>query len=116
MSSFRKMWRRVLRFFGFLPEAWAAVYMDEPPDHLIEEAVYLVGENGFLWCAVLKCPCGCGTSVSLNLLPQVRPRWICEVDQRRRITLSPSIWRKEGCRSHFFLRDSKIQWYQDFPA
>ncbi|MFX8036043.1 DUF6527 family protein [Acinetobacter baumannii] len=32
------------------------------------------------------------------------------VDESNFPTLSPSIWRSKGCRSHFFVREGLIVW------
>lgn len=37
-----------------------------------------------------------------------RPRWPLDEHEDGTITLHLSVWRKEGCRSHFFLRHGKI--------
>lgn len=62
------------------------------------------------WFVSMRCPCGCGQRIELPLLPEVRPRWSLRVDERRRPTLHPSVWLKEGCRSHFLLRAGRVIW------
>jgi Family of unknown function (DUF6527) len=42
------------------------------------------------WSVGLRCPCGCG--------------------QRLDVSLHPSVWLREGCKSHFWLRSGKIVW------
>jgi hypothetical protein len=81
----------------------------EVPETPEEQTVYLVGENGHLWCAVLLCPCGCGAVIQLNLVEGTRPRWTAQIDGDGAVTLAPSVWRSSGCRSHFFLRRSRIE-------
>ncbi|WP_371815099.1 DUF6527 family protein [Bradyrhizobium sp. CCBAU 51753] len=44
------------------------------------------------------------------LLKEIRPRWDARVDQRGHVTLHPSVWLKQGCRSHFWLRDGRVIW------
>jgi len=50
----------------------------------------------------MRCPCGCGDSVSVNLDPQAGENWHL-VDDGRKIGVFPSIWRDTGCQSHFIL-------------
>lgn len=87
-----------------------AATVEDLPDRLRENKVYLVGDEGFVWQAAFSCPCGCGESIQLSLLERDRPRWRAHVDQAGRVTLAPSIWRQKGCRSHFFVRNGKIIW------
>ncbi|WP_366809845.1 DUF6527 family protein [Sphingomonas sp.] len=62
------------------------------------------------WSVGLRCPCGCGETIELMLLPEVRPRWSLTLDQLDRPSLSPSVWRRTGCRSHFWLRCGRVTW------
>ena len=47
--------------------------MNDVPDKPAPGKVYLIGENGHLWSAALKCPGGCGTVLEINLVPDMRP-------------------------------------------
>lgn len=71
-------------------------------------------DDGESWSAGMLCPCGCKDILELMLLPVVKPRWDLKVDKRGRPTLSPSVWRTAGCRSHFWLRDGKVKWCPRF--
>lgn len=92
-----------------IPRQYELVYADEVPETVAPHTVVAVGEGGHLWYAVFACPCGCGELVQLSLLPDERPRWRLTVDGTVP-TLSPSIWRRRGCRSHFFLQDGVVVW------
>ena len=46
--------------------------------------------------AYLKCPCGCGDVLTLNLIPDTHPGWTISGN-----SIKPSINRIIGCRSHF---------------
>ncbi|WP_319003147.1 DUF6527 family protein [Acidovorax radicis] len=61
----------------------------------------------------MKCPCGCGRILELLLIPEAHPRWKLTVDSGGRPTLHPSVWVKDGCRSHFWLRQGQIEWCRD---
>lgn len=82
----------------------------EPPDRLSPRIVYIVGQGGHLWSAEFLCPCGCGATVRLSLHKEGRPRWTVQTHRDGRVSLSPSIWRKVGCRSHFFITDGLIKY------
>jgi hypothetical protein len=84
--------------------------VEDIPDDPTGFTVYLVGEGGNLWAAAMLCPCGCGERIELNLLPQVRPRWSAEEHEDCTVTLTPSVWRQSGCRSHFILRHGCVIW------
>ena len=92
------------------PEAFCAVQVEELPDTLDARTVYLVGEGVHLWSVAFLCPCGCGETLHMNLLPDARPRWTVTRYEDGTVTLHPSVWRKVGCRSHFFLRGGQIVW------
>lgn len=88
------------------------VHLGDDPDDLLPEILYAIGENGHLWHVMLVCPCGCGSTIALNLLPDDSPRWMLyECDGGP--TLVPSVWRTAGCRSHFILRRGQIIWCHD---
>lgn len=85
------------------------VFVEDEPDELKRDVLYAVGENGYLWQATFACPCGCQARITLNLLPDDSPRWQLHVVAGVP-TLTPSIWRKAGCRSHFFIRQGRVDW------
>lgn len=73
--------------------------------------VYLLGEGDSVWAATFECPCGCRASVWLNLLrDKNRPRWEIIRHRAGGFSIAPSVWRVNGCRSHFILRRSRIVW------
>ena len=86
------------------------------PDRYESSIVYVMGESGHLWAAAMLCPCGCGDVIELNLAKNIRPCWrvIKHVDGL--VTISPSVRRTIGCRSHFFVRHGKIDWYFPFDG
>jgi hypothetical protein len=82
----------------------------DEPDRLAAGVLYIVGEKGCEWVAAFKCPCGCGEAIWLNLLEGHPQRWRIHHNRRGQLSLSPSINRIVGCRSHFFLWDGRIYW------
>ncbi len=83
---------------------------DMLPPSLPARDIVLLRDEGEDWSVGMRCPCGCGESIELMLLRQAKPRWDLMVDARDRPSLRPSVWRKTGCRSHFWLRDGRIAW------
>jgi hypothetical protein len=87
-----------------------ATAVEEVPESLDRRHLYLIGSEN-PWSAALLCPCGCGEILHLSLLLDDSPSWTLHMEKRSKLpTLSPSVWRTKGCRSHFFLRDGLIDW------
>src|ERR1700680_100906 len=85
------------------------VSVAEMPDRLKPRRLYLFGGIS-PWSAALLCPCGCREVIHVSLLPTDSPTWTLVVDRRQSPTLSPSVWRTAGCRSHFLLRSGRVVW------
>jgi hypothetical protein len=84
--------------------------VDEFPDLLNPSTIYVAGEEPHMWAAAMLCPCGCGDVIELNLLEQASPCWSVRQHRDGSVTLTPSVWRRKGCRSHFFVRNNRIDW------
>ena len=52
---------------------------------------------------ILRCPCGCGEEVPVNLDPRSGKAWRLYRSTRAGLTLFPSVWRDTGCGSHFVI-------------
>ena len=108
----RTLWNR---FLGFVHTQRISrhkvkiVYDDELPAKLKKHTLYAIGE-GVPWLAALQCPCGCGEIVQLTLLENESPRWSLREEKDRSATISPSVWRSKGCKSHFFIRKGLVPW------
>jgi Family of unknown function (DUF6527) len=64
---------------------------------------------------VLRCPCGCGDDLLINLDDRAGLAWRL-YKNRRGTTLYPSYWRDSACGSHFIVWNDHIYWcwgYQD---
>ena len=57
----------------------------------------------------MKCPCGCGDVLTINLDKRSGPAWRIYW-RRKRLTLFPSYWRDSNCGSHFIVWDGEIYW------
>lgn len=86
------------------------VHAEELPEVLDPAAVYVLGEGTHRWIVSMICPCGCKATLQMSLLADARPKWKLIEHDDGTISLHPSVWRTEGCRSHFFLRHGLIQW------
>jgi hypothetical protein len=85
------------------------VQVEELPDALQTGRLYLLG-SGSPWSAAMVCPCGCGEVIHISLLKEDSPSWTFNSDSNGMPTLSPSVWRTKGCRSHFFIRRGDVVW------
>lgn len=104
------LWTWFTSFFRRTPRPWKTAVVEDLPEKPLPSTVYLVGEGEYLWSVAFVCPCGCGELVQLNLLPDARPRWTAERHPDGTVSVSPSVWRVAGCRSHFFLRRGRVEW------
>jgi hypothetical protein len=107
----------VVRFYRWLrswlpirKSRWTGKVVGDVPDRLKQYCVYLVNEDGQLWQVAMLCPCGCSAVIQLCVLPDTRPSWTVRMHYDRTVSLTPSVWRTKGCRSHFFLRGGTIDW------
>ncbi len=80
------------------------------PSSLPRRSVVLLRDSEEDWSVGMRCPCGCGETIELMLIREAKPRWDLIVDAKDRPTLRPSVWRRTGCRSHFWLRAGRIVW------
>lgn len=111
MNWLKKLWRFVFRKRPDLVLKWHEG--DEPPHDLKRGQLVVAREDGELWAAAFICPCGCGERIELALLPEVKPHWKLKSDSPKAPTLHPSVWRKVGCKSHFWVRQGKVQWCKE---
>lgn len=106
----------VRRFIAWLlrwrrgSELIRTVYLQELPEVLHANTLYVLGEGQHRWSASMLCPCGCGELLQVSLMPEGRPRWHLARHADGSVSLHPSVWRNIGCRSHFFFRNSRIVW------
>jgi len=82
----------------------------ELPDDIPEKKILIIADGYQPDSLAFKCPCGCNNTIFLNLLLDAKPRWKYCITKRGNISISPSIWRKTGCRSHFYILKGRIIW------
>jgi hypothetical protein len=88
------------------------VFVEDNPDpgKVTPRKLFVVGGKGYAKWVYMKCPCGCGEILTLSLMKKHKPCWSLKIDKLNRATLSPSIWKEDGCRSHFWIRKGKLEW------
>ncbi|MHB8345879.1 MAG: DUF6527 family protein [Acidiferrobacterales bacterium] len=57
---------------------------------------------------LLKCPCGCGDEIPVNLDRRAGKAWRYYTGTTSEVTLFPSVWRDTGCGSHFIIWRNQI--------
>lgn len=65
-------------------------------------------ERGLPRWLLIRCPCGCGEDIPVNLDHRAGKAWRWYIDDRRRVSLFPSVWRDTGCESHFIVWRDRI--------
>ena len=83
---------------------------DTPPDIITGDNFVLAREDDEDWAVAFLCPCGCKDRLELALTPEVKPHWTLKLDEDNHPTLHPSVWRKTGCRAHFWVKAGEIVW------
>ncbi|MFL9977642.1 DUF6527 family protein [Paraburkholderia graminis] len=92
------------------PRRLRVIAGDSLPARLPWRRVVLARDGDENWCVGFRCPCGCRRRIELLLIEEAKPHWTLLSHVADPVTLSPSVWLAEGCRSHFFLRDGQIRW------
>ncbi len=69
----------------------------------------VIVERGHPRLLIMRCPCGCGDDLLINLDRRAGPAWRLYL-QPRGLTLYPSYWRDSACGSHFIVWNSNIFW------
>jgi hypothetical protein len=106
----RSLWWRRCVAAAMPRRALKVIEGDSLPEKLPLWNLIVAREGDEDWCVGLRCPCGCGQRLEMMLLRGVKPRWDVSVDARGRVSLHPSVWLREGCKSHFWVRSGKIIW------
>jgi len=90
---------------------WKLVYVEDPPELVKKGRLCVVGTKDDPYQIVMGCPCGCSSPIYLDLVPsKTGQHWKVSEDSAGTPTLSPSVWRTDQCKSHFWLRGGKIVW------
>jgi Family of unknown function (DUF6527) len=106
----RPLWLRQFLEWILPPRTVVVLDADSQPESLPLRKVILLRDSGEDWSVGFRCPCGCGQRIELPLIREADPHWNLRVEPDGTPTLAPSVWRKDGCRSHFFLRSGRVKW------
>lgn len=58
---------------------------------------------------LIRCPCGCGDDLVVNLDRRAGPAWRMYA-RNDGVSLFPSYWRETACGSHFIVWSNQIHW------
>ncbi len=110
MKKLLEIWFKIKYWLFKSSVPLLSYYVNEEPEVLKPNEIYIVGESGQYWYICLLCPCGCGEVIQISTLSNDKPRWNFRKGGFYRITVAPSIWRTSGCKSHFFIRNGIVDW------
>ncbi|SEH87286.1 DUF6527 family protein [Tardiphaga sp. OK245] len=88
-------------------------YRDDAEELLSEPGDTATVFRGRARSLVMKCPDGCGETLVINLDPRAGKAWKID-DRGGATTLFPSVWRENGCESHFIVWRDRILWCDRF--
>lgn len=88
-----------------------------PHEELEADTIYISLRFG---CSIHKCPCGCGEHSTLSIKtaegiesPDGSVKWSDGWDMKienNLVSFSPSILNLFACNSHYFIKNSQIEW------
>lgn len=90
-----------IRFRGRVEHHSAALKLLERPEDCV------LVSRGVDRELVMKCPDGCGDTLTINLDSRAGAAWEIYV-KKNSVSLYPSVWRETGCESHFILINNHI--------
>ena len=80
------------------------------PSVLPRRDLIITREDQKDWSMGMRCPCGCGETIELLVMPEAQPSWSLSINRHGHPSLSPSVWRRTGCQSHFWMREGRVVW------
>lgn len=97
-------------FVDWLQPTYRVNFVYDLPNDIKYKTIYIIGTKENPWLIELQCPCGCQELIQLNTLKEASPCWSFKINKKGKIYISPSIQRIVNCKSHFYIRNSKIVW------
>src|SRR5258706_1791972 len=76
---------------------------------LLTPGDFIMVRRGVPRLVILRCPCGCGDDLLINLDKRSGPAWRL-YSKGGMYTLFPSYWRDTECGSHFIIWNNKVYW------
>jgi hypothetical protein len=107
--NFKRIWLRLWGLHGPRRSVIKA-QSDQLPAKMPVRNLVVTEDGDEVWSAGLLCPCGCHRIIELLLIDDADPRWKLTHGENGSPTLAPSVWLRDGCKSHFWLRNGRIIW------
>ena len=107
------LWGKAKRGFRALvgrEQLYRVQRVEDDPMKPSPGVLYVIDDAGQSWAAAMACPGGCGQVLHMNLIADTTPVWRLVEHPDGTATLSPSVWRQEGCGCHFWLRRGRVEW------
>jgi len=101
-------WLKSQREPRYLSGVHTVPFMSAVPSDIGRD-IYIVARGRHKGWAVFNCPCERGHRLVVNLSPNRKPCWNISVRQGL-ASVWPSLWLKQDCKSHFWVRKSRIYW------
>ena len=98
---------------SYFDKPYFVEFVEDPVDDPLKKVLYIIGTQNEVWQVEMLCPCGCAEKIVLPANEETSPRWTIKVNSTGVPSLSPSVWRSKGCKSHFFLRLGRIKWCEN---
>jgi hypothetical protein len=109
LRTVARWWRRRRRLVRLVKVGVGASTADVPERLPPGEAILIGDDAAWKWL-VLGCPCCCGDVHWVNLMRDASPRWSAQMSTSALVSVRPSLAVITRCRSHFWIRDSRIEW------
>lgn len=113
-STLRRFLKRIARHLWGLPPYYRRnrfVTDLAAAQDLREQEIGFVADGDQLKWAVLVCPCGCGDTISVNLMTTQYPSWSVKFENDASVSIRPSLWvTQDRCGSHFVLTKGRVEW------
>jgi hypothetical protein len=75
---------------------------------LVNPGDAVIVDRGVPRWLLMRCPCGCGEDIPVNLDVRAGKAWRIYEDAKTGVSVYPSVWRDTGCESHFVIRRNQI--------
>ena len=109
MWKYIKIW--LLNLFYRYKPAYQTEWIENLPDQLKKNTVYILGGRKYPFQTVFICPRSCGKKIYINISPQHKKKWDIIEHKNDVISLSPSIWMAHSeCNCHYWLKKGKFNW------
>lgn len=105
--QWRNLTEALRQWFGS-KQALVLVERDTLPTELAPGKLYVLGHGTQVRALAMRCPCGCGENIHMNLNHSMGPCWQVTHHSDGAVSLYPAIQRSNGCKRHFFVRRSRV--------